>query len=322
MTQNKLELGKFIHWDWGENYPFSACMMKIMECLGGDPTVYSYDFFAGISGDDFVMCYGNNDDFNDCVSVCTPAAPFLARVFGLIGLPYQHVKKEEWQADFDKYYAKIRDFIDRGIPVLTKGQGNDGNYDLLISYHDNGQGHLSCGDDENYGEDMPIISMDVDLIFIDHLPENTDMAAIYRAAVLQLPALMQAPATDTGTAFGAEAYRRWIMDIKEGRYNNYTKETFSEWHHWHIYICNLATNGGHGQNFLKTAYDYHPDMAYIPSLIALFHENDKIWADLEACGGGFNATLESLQKEETQKKIIDILQGAVILNQKITECIR
>lgn len=42
MSIHKLELGQFIHWDWGQNYPFSACMAKLMECLGGDTSLYSY----------------------------------------------------------------------------------------------------------------------------------------------------------------------------------------------------------------------------------------------------------------------------------------
>ncbi len=53
----------------GEYYPFSACMRKLMACLGGDPSLYTYEFFAGISGDDFVFAYGDNRAFNDCVSV-------------------------------------------------------------------------------------------------------------------------------------------------------------------------------------------------------------------------------------------------------------
>ncbi len=40
MRQNMLDLGKFIGWERGQNYPFSACMSKVLECLGGDP-----DFF-------------------------------------------------------------------------------------------------------------------------------------------------------------------------------------------------------------------------------------------------------------------------------------
>ena len=36
MTSNKLIMEPFICWEHGENYPFSACMKKLMECLGGD----------------------------------------------------------------------------------------------------------------------------------------------------------------------------------------------------------------------------------------------------------------------------------------------
>lgn len=42
MSIHGLELGQFIHWDWGQNYPFSACMAKLMEYLDGDTSLYSY----------------------------------------------------------------------------------------------------------------------------------------------------------------------------------------------------------------------------------------------------------------------------------------
>ena len=71
-------------------------MAKLMECLGGDTALYTYEFFAGISGDDFVMCYGDNGKFNDCVSVCTDNEAFLERVCGMIGLEYRLVKHDEW----------------------------------------------------------------------------------------------------------------------------------------------------------------------------------------------------------------------------------
>lgn len=92
-------MGNFIHWDWGKNYPFSACMKKLMECLDGDPALYTYGFFAGISGDDFVMCYGNNGRYNDCVSVCEDTETFLARTFGRIGLAYELAHPTQWRQD-------------------------------------------------------------------------------------------------------------------------------------------------------------------------------------------------------------------------------
>ena len=99
----KLELGQFIHWDRGENYPFGACMAKLMECLGGDTSLFSYDFFAGIAGDDFVMCYGNNEKYNDCVSVCAEHAAFLARIADMTGLKYRYVKHADWVQNTKQY---------------------------------------------------------------------------------------------------------------------------------------------------------------------------------------------------------------------------
>jgi len=77
MSVNKLNLGQFIHWDWGQNYPFNACMAKLMECLGGDIALYTYDFFAGISGDDFVMCYGDNQNSTTACLYAPIMNPFL-----------------------------------------------------------------------------------------------------------------------------------------------------------------------------------------------------------------------------------------------------
>lgn len=308
MSANKLELGQFIHWDWGQNYPFGACMAKLMECLGGDTSLYTYDFFAGIAGDDFIMCYGDNGKYNDCVSVCADNETFLARVCGMIGLEYDLVKHDEWKADTARYYGQIRQFIDRGIPVLCAGVGQNSNYDLLISYDDETmQCHLSCGDDVQYGCDIPFEEIACDFIFIERLPKISDLAAVYRNAVMQILALMTADVTQDGIHFGADAYRRWADDILRGRYDRYTADTFDGWAHWCIYICNLATNASHGEAFLRRAFALNPDMTFISELISLFHENDTAWKALESLGGGFNCTIETLHDKEKAAAIADVI---------------
>ena len=313
MSTNKLQLEQFIHWDWGQNYPFNACMAKLMECLGGDASLYTYEFFAGLAGDDFVMCYGDNGKFNDCVSVCADNEAFLARVCGIIGLEYRLVKQEEWKANPDLYYGFMKQFIDRGIPLLCAGVGSNFNYDLLTSYDDETTVcHLSCGDDVQYGRDMAFREIECDFVFIERLPEIADLAAVYRNAVMQIPSLMQAEPTSDRVYFGAEAYRKWAADIRNGRYDRYTAETFESWEHWCIYICNLATNGGHGEGFLRRALELNPDMTFIPEMIGLFHENDRVWNELESFGGGFNCTIETLHnKEKTTliaKKILHLAE--------------
>ena len=322
MSANKLELGQFIHWDWGQNYPFGACMAKLMECLGGDASLYTYEFFAGLAGDDFVMCYGDNEKCNDCVSVCTDNEAFLARVCGMVGLEYRLVKRADWLADAELYYGFVKQFIDRGIPVLCAGVGENSNYDLLISYDDEtGKCHLSCGDDVQYGTDIPFREIECDFIFIERLPQIDSLADLYRRAVMQIPALMQAESTAGGVYFGAEAYRRWAADTVNGRYDRYTDETFKSWNHWHIYICNLATNGGHGEGFLRRAYELNPDMTFIPELIGLFHENDKIWNELESLGGGFNCTIETLHDKEKRAAIAEVIRKLAETNEKIVKLI-
>ena len=117
MTRNRIQLGNFIHWDWGENYPFSACMKKLMECLGGDPGRY-----------------------NDCVSVCEDTETFLARTFGRIGLAYELALPAQWRQDPESLKEKLRSFIDRGIPVLAKdAYPKGGNFDLVFRYRGLGQ---------------------------------------------------------------------------------------------------------------------------------------------------------------------------------------
>ncbi len=323
MKTNKLETGQFIHWDWGQNYPFNACMAKLLECLGGDTLLYTYDFFAGLSGDDFVMCYGDNGKYNDCVSVCADNEAFLARVCGMIGLEYRLVKHDEWQADTDFSYGLVKQFIDRGIPVLCAGVGSNFNYDLLTSYDDeNTVCHLSCGDDVQYGRDIPFGEIECDFVFIDRLPEIMDPAAVYRNAVLQIPALMTAEPTPDGVHFGAEAYRKWASDITDGRYDRYTGDTFDSWAHWCIYICNLATNGGHGENFLRRAYELNSDLTFIPEMIGLFHVNDTIWKELESLGGGFNCTIETLQDKTKAAAIADMILPLAEINKRIISMIR
>lgn len=320
MSANKLELGQFIHWDWGQNYPFSACMAKVMECLGGDTTLYTYEFFAGLAGDDFVMCYGDNEKFNDCVSVCTDNETFLARVCGMIDLEYRLVKHEEWKADTDLYYGFVKQFIDRGIPVLCAGAGENSNFDLLLSYDDEtGKCHLSCGDDVQYGTDVSFREIECDLIFIERLPRITDLAGLYRKAVMQIPVLMQEEPTANEVFFGADAYRRWAADIRNGRYDRYTAENFDSWRHWCIYICNLATNGGHGEGFLRRVYELNPDMTFVPELIALFHENDKVWNELESLGGGFNCTIETLHDKEQRAAIANVILKLAETNEEIVK---
>ena len=60
--------------------------------------------------------------------------------------------------------------------------------------------------------DTAFCHIECDLIFIEHLPQIADLAAVYRQVVVQIPGLMQADLTAEGVYLGAEAYRRWTAE--------------------------------------------------------------------------------------------------------------
>ncbi len=324
MSKHKLNLGQFIRWDWGENYPFNACMGELMRILySPSPTRLDYGFFAGVSGDDFVMCYGNNGCVNDCVSVVTDSEPFLTRVFGLIGQDYTLVKNADVTGNPDQTFARIRDSIMSGIPVLAKGPADNGNYSLIVSYDDDsGVCDFSCGDEVNYPCAKPLAESGYDLIFIETLPEMPPEKEVYRAAVLQLPGLMTAEPTERGVYFGASAYRKWAEDILTGRYDDYTGEGLESWRDWCVYVCNLATNAGHGRAFLERAHELNPDLGFIPGLIRLFDENTAVWNELESIGAGFNVTPDALKNPAVQRQAADALERLAVMNERIVELIQ
>ncbi len=317
MTRNRIQLGNFIHWDWGENYPFSACMKKLMECLGGDPALYTYGFFAGLSGDDFVKCYGSNGRYNDCVSVCEDTETFLARTFGRIGLAYELALPAQWRQDPESLKEKLRSFIDRGIPVLAKdAYPKGGNFDLVFAYEESGGlFSVTCGDPSK-DQTCRLAESESQFVFIDSLPRMGDIAQVYRESVLQIPQLMGAH-TAAGVDFGAAAYRRWAEDLENGRYASLKPEEFESWGDWGVFVCNLATNARHGWDFLAKAYVYNPDMPGILRFLALLDRNEDLWRELEQLGAGLNVTLEALQNPDTRREAIGILRRFIPLNQQM-----
>ncbi len=319
MTQNTIDLGTFITWERGENYPFSACMKKLMELLGGDRQLYTYGFFAGLSGDDFIMCYGNNGLYNDCISVCEEAETFLKRTFGRIGLRYELASPAQWKQNPEALKEKLRGFIDRGIPVLVKGVNEKGmNFDLAFAYEEGGDVFsVTCGDPK-YNQPYRLAESSCTFIFIDSLPQIEDIAQVYRESMLQIPQLMRAR-TAAGVDFGAAAYRRWADDLENGRYESLTPEEFESWGDWCVFVCNLATNARHGADFLARAYVYNPDMPGILRFLALLDRNEDYWREMENLGTGLNVTLDALQDQDKRRETVRIIRKFIPLNEEMMQ---
>ncbi len=315
MKQNQLDLGQFICWEHGQNYPFSACMSRLIKCLGGNSDFFSYDFFAGVSGDDFVFAYGNNGRLNDCVSVCEDVNTFIDRVCRRIGLDYTLISSDE---DQDHLLPKIHTFIDRGIPVLVKddaGTYNQSNFDLVCAY--NGDTLTKVCGDPKYSYSYKLNEAPASYIFIDSLPRIPDLAKVYRESILQLPTLMAAESRH-GILFGAAAYRKWADDIESGRYDHLSSASFDSWRDWCIYVCNIATNARHGWDFIAKAYAHNPDMPNILHLIAILDRNERdCWRPLENMGFGFGIQPEYFADEVKKTKAAQLIRNLANWNDEM-----
>jgi len=313
--KNKIEnLYQFIHWDWGQNYPFNGCMAFTLECLGEDKDVYDYWFFAGVGGDNFTMCYGDNGFLNDCRSVCIDGFDFIEYVLGEIGYGYNYVTGEQINADKDKYVGMAMDYIDKGIPVLVKGAFGEGeypwdaNFTVLYSYSDFG-GKLMAT--VGSGRDYPTYTIDTtkeitdDWIFMGERINDPPLAQVYRNAVMKIPYWLTMPKDSNGVTFGAEAFRDWADDIENGRYDGLTSETFKQWDDYTIFVCNLATNSGGCQGFFQKAQELNPDLTFLSDVREQYRRTSDLWNELEAVGGGFNITAETLQNTEKRGIIAD-----------------
>jgi hypothetical protein len=66
----------------------------------------------------------------------------------------------------------------------------------------------------------------------------------------------------------------------------------------------LATNAS-CMDFLERARVQNPDLTFIGSVMDQFRRMAELWKELEAVGGGFNATLEDLKDREKRTVIAD-----------------
>lgn len=295
---------QFINWGWGQNYPFNGAVSFLLESIGENPEIYDYWFFSGVSGDIFTMCYGNNDDFNDCVSVCSNGIENIKLVFEAIGYEFEYINQKELNSNKEKYIQKVIEYIDKGIPVLQRGKPDNANYDIIYQYSDNGKILYSMVGDEEYKDTINTEKIiEHNWIFIGNKTKDCSMASVYREAILRIPYWLNHPKTPTGVSFGAQAFYDWADDIEKGRYDSLQQDTFDPWKHYHIYVCNLATNSGGGQSFLDKAYEYNPDLTFIPKVKEQYLKTEVLWKELEEIGGGFNATLETLQNVDKRQLI-------------------
>lgn len=353
-----LNIHRLITDEYGENYWFNGCAKYVMESLG--ETDYDYNFFAGLTGDVFVQCYPYGEfrgegvsgymlfegasmclrEADSCFELCQGDTCFVEQLFEKCGYSSTFVSNRELRKNTEMYVQTLVSYIDKGIPVISWGYG-DAPFGVLVGYEEYGKTLLYITGNNNNPERVPLenileceipeLTEKSGWIFIGKKKENRLLAELYREAIMALPKLLM---TDTDQfAFGARAFRVWADEIESGKFDNVKPEEFDPWACHTAYICELATNGCCCHSFLQKAQELNPDLTFLEEVGRLYRRHEEMWnndngKDLEAIGGGFNVTLETLQNKEHRSKIAAKLREfaevtdeiVLVLKQGIEKC--
>lgn len=319
--------------EYGQIYRFNGSAAYVMECLGEKE--YDYMFFAGLTGDVFAQHY-RQPFSGDGVNVYYQSngdRNFFMGVFEKCGYSAAYVFSRELLKNKETYLKKLISFIDKGVPVIFMGY-SDQPCGVFVGYEEYGKTLIYISGDNSEPQRISCDkAMGYDTnksgwIFVDEKKEQKDIAEIYREAIFALPKLLTTE--NDRYCFGAPAFRKWANDIENGYFEQIKPEEFDSRSMYINFVFTLATNGCCCPNFLHRVNDLNPDMTYLYDISLLYKRTADIWHndggnDLEALGGSFNITLETLQTPEKREKIAarirecgDIIDEVVkILNENI-----
>ncbi len=294
----------------GQNYWLNGCLAYLMECLG-ESREYDYWFFSGVTGDSFLQVYGKNPArmvlcYSDAM---TDAA--LEKAFGACGYRYDHCIMADGNREALK--KRIMESIDRNIPVIARVEDAFRSFAVICGY-----------DSENLysvmGEKtVPAAYSYNELIFIGEKKERPELAAVYRDAVMRIPALMTLEETRE-YSFGERAFADWAESLADGRYRKYPAESrlfhthndpsFRCWNMHGAYLCMLGTNHCAG-DFLKKALLLNPEMNWIEKLLPFYEAQcGRLFTELLHMEGGFQMLPEALQDPSKMKPVCEAIRKA------------
>ena len=320
--------------EYGEIYRFNGSAAYVMECLGEKE--FDYLFFAGLTGDLFAQHYKqpfDGDGVNAYYQV-NGDRKFFEGIFEKCGYSAAYVFSRELLKNKETYSEKLISCIDKGVPVIFTGYSSQP-CGVFVGYEEYGKTLIYISGDNSEPQRISCdkaMGYDTDKsgwIFVGGKKEQKDTAEIYREAIHALPKLLT---TDNDKyCFGAPAFRKWADDVENGYFEKIKPEEFDSRTMYINFVFTLAANGCCCPNFLQRAIEWNPDMTYLNDVSLLYKRTADIWHndganDLEALGGGFNITLETLQTPERRKKIAarirecgNIIDEVVkLLNENIT----
>jgi hypothetical protein len=290
----------------GQNYWLNGCMAFLMECLGED-AAYDYWFFSGVTGDSFLQVYSKNPaNMVLCYSDCMTGAA-VKKAFDACGYSYEYASKIS-DDDRKKYDGRIRESIDKNIPVIARVNDAFHSFAIICGY----------GDTDFYyilGEETePRIGHYDELIFVGEKKPRPSMAEAYRQAVMAIPSLI-ATADIAEYSFGRQAFLDWAESFQNGAFDaipddapiwkTHPADFFSCWNMHGTYLCILGTNDC-AEGFLQEALKRNPDMTFIHQLIPLFVKQNKDgFATLIQMENGFSIEPQVLKNKARMKPISD-----------------
>ncbi|WP_058303847.1 MerR family transcriptional regulator [Gorillibacterium timonense] len=336
-SNNRLpHLHQLITLHYGENYWFNGCARFLMECLGESD--YDYWFFAGLIGENFTQVYSRNhfrgDGPLDYRLSEKGNYEVVEEIFAQCGYASSFVPLKQILNNREMYVQTLMAYIDKGIPVIFNDHGNNPNdrysWGVLVGYEDYGKtllylfGDVAEPDRISVDDLLPADYLaDGDhcngWLFIGEKKKDVSLAELYRKRIETLPELLTFE--NQNYLFGAKAYRAWADDIENGKFDSIKPEVFDDWAMYKVYVCNLATNSGGSQGFLTKAQELNPDLSFLEEVREQYRQTGHLWndqhgEDLEALGGGFNITLDTLQDRVKRDRIVaKIREFAVCMDQ-------
>lgn len=322
---------------YGENYWFNGCAKYVMECLGEKD--YDYNFFAGLTGDNFAQVYSfdrfRGDGATDYFISEAGGTNFIEDIFAECGYASTFVTISQLANNREMYIQTLMAYIDKGLPVISNHWSKDPNekwgWGVFTGYEDYGKTLLFVSSEMKEPERITpddllpeefMVGQEYcnGWIFIGEKRKDVNLAELYRKRIFTLPQLLTIKTE--GYCFGAEAFRSWAADIENGKFDGMKPEEFDTWYMYTVYVCNLATNGSCCHAFLKKALQLNPDLEFIEEIHSLYEQMRRMWngqngEDLEAIGGGFNITLNALQDKNRRRRIAAKLREFAEVTDKV-----
>ncbi len=286
----------------GQNYIFNGCMAYLMECIN-EKTDYDYWFFSDMTGDSFTQLY--SDDISvTCLSDNTDC---VQKAFDSCG--YDFIRLSIDNKNSNDIFLRIKENIDNGIPVISKGYGNSDKYCVICGYNTESK-HVYLLQNASKKDVKADFNDFNTLIFLGDKKESPDIAALYRNLIMDIPNYINMPPKES-IIFGRQAFVKWAESFLDGRYDNIPASKINKYSCHTNYLINAGTNGC-SRGALKRAYELNPDMDIIPKLQPCFEKNQQIFefiaysgANHEGMEGGLHILPKTIKDKEKMKPISD-----------------